>query len=179
MQCSVEIKPREQIEELVTIGRYDIGLITMPVDTQRLKVEPLAHVEAVCILPPDHKLAELKEISAPDLEGASFISVDPEALLRHRVDLVFSEMRVRRSLKIQSQTSLLVCQLVAAGVGISIVHPLTASAFESRLAIRRFNPPINIEYAMLLQHGEQSRLAQAFMAMLVEEMEAIRDHLDF
>ena len=178
VQCSVDIKPREQIEELVTIGHYDIGLITMPVETQRLKVEHLANAEAVCILPVDHELVRLKEISALDLEGKSYISVDTETLLRHRVDLLFSEMGVKRNLKIHSQTSLLVCQLVAAGAGISIVHPLIASAFESRLAIRPFNPAINLEYSMLLPHGEQSRLTQTFMSFLVKGMKELQDRLN-
>ena len=109
-------------------------------------------------------------IRAEDLADESFVSVDPSILLRHRVDAVFGERRVSRRLRVQASTTVLACNMVAAGVGVSIVHPLVALAFRSQLVIRKFAPAIALDYAILSQPGSSSRVVAAFRAVAATEM---------
>ena len=170
VRCVIDIDTRGRIEDLVGMGHYELGFVTLPVQQDRLTLTPLATVAAVCILPPAHPLAKKSTVRAEDLATESFVSVDPSILLRHRVDAVFGERRVNRRLQVQASTTVLACNMVAANVGVSIVHPLVALAFRSLLVVRKFEPAITFNYAILSRPGSPSRLAAAFQAAAAVEM---------
>ena len=170
VRCVIDIDTRGRIEDLVGIGHYELGFVTLPVQQDRLTLTPLATVAAVCILPPAHPLARKSTVRAEDLATESFVSVDPGILLRHRVDAVFGERRVNRRLQVQASTTVLACNMVAANVGVSIVHPLVALAFRSLLVVRKFEPAITLNYAILSRPGSPSRVAAAFQAAATVEM---------
>ena len=170
VRCVIDIDTRGKIEDLVGIGHYELGFVTLPVQQERLTLTPLASVAAVCVLPPDHPLSGKSTVYAEDLAKESFVSVDPSILLRHRVDAVFGERRVSRRLQVQASTTVLACNMVAAGVGVSIVHPLVALTFKSLLVVRKFEPAITLNYAILRRPGSTSRVAAAFQAATVAEM---------
>ena len=173
IRCIADVVGRKDVEDGVAIGHYDVGLVTLPLQNDVLKVLKLASVDAVCVLPKGHRLANSRRIAAEDLEGEAFISVAPDALLRHRIDTLFGERRVRRSLQLQAGSTVLACHMVASGIGASIVHPLIAFAFKSALAIRRFEPAVPLEYAVVTRQGPGDRLTDAFTALAQEEMAVI------
>jgi len=170
VRCVIDVDTRGRIEELVGVGHYELGFVTLPVRQERLTLTPLASVAAVCVLPPEHPLACKPTIHAEDLANESFVSVDPSILLRHRVDAVFGERRVSRRLVVQVSTTVLACNMVAAGVGVSIVHPLVALAFKSLVVVRKFQPAITFDYAILSRPGSLSRVSAAFQAAAVAQM---------
>lgn len=172
IRCVADVVGRKDVEDGVAIGRYDIGLVTLPLQNDVLDIRRLGAVDAVCVLPKGHRLAKLRRIAAEDLEGEAFISVDPDALLRHRIDTLFGERRVRRNLQLQAGSTVLACHMVASGIGVSIVHPLIAFAFQPVLAIRRFEPAVPLEYAVVRRQGPGDRLTDAFAALAQEEMAA-------
>ena len=170
VRCVVDIDTRGRIEDLVGVGHYELGFVTLPVQQERLTLTPLASVAAVCILPPEHPLACKSTVDADDLANESFVSVDPSILLRQRGDAVFGERRVNRRLRVQVSTTVLACNMVAAGVGVSIVHPLVALAFKSLVVVRKFKPAITFDYAILSRPGSPSRVTAAFQAAAVAQM---------
>lgn len=167
----IEEKGRARIEEQVLSGYYDVGMVTLPVQSERLTVTELGTVQAVCVLPPDHRLAKKNAIDVEDLAGEQVISVDPETLLRHRTDTVFGEARVRRKLSVQTQSTLLACQLVRAGIGVAIVHPLIAMSSMPAIDYRPFRPSIELKYAIISSGSEPSRIALAFTALAKEKID--------
>lgn len=178
VRCVIEVETRGRIEELVGTGHYELGFVTLPVQHGRLTLTPLASVAAVCILPPEHALARKASIRAEDLSEEPFVSVDPNILLRHRVDAVFGQRRVKRRLQVQASTTALVCSMVAAGVGVSIVHPFVALAFKSLVAVRKFEPAIMLDYAILSRPGTPSRVTTAFQEAAAAEMSRLTRSLD-
>ena len=70
-----------------------------------------------------------------------------------------------------------VCGLVASGVGWSIVDPLSARTFEHLgVAIRAFEPAIHYEIgAFCARESEPSILAQSFLSMLSDRLDALDD----
>lgn len=178
VRCVFDIDTRERIEDLVGIGHYELGFVTLPVQQQRLTLTPLASVAAVCVLPPQHALARKSTVQAEDLANEPFVSVDPRILLRHRIDAVFGQRRVNRGLQTQASTTILACNMVAANVGVSIVHPLVALAFRSLIVVRRFEPAIKLNYAILSRPGTPPRVTAAFQAAAVAEMNLLVQLLD-
>lgn len=166
----VEELSRARIEEQVSSGYFDVGLVTLPIHNDRVSAIELAEVSAVCVLPSGHRLAAKEIVEVSDLEDEHVISVDPDTLLRHRTDILFSEARVRRRLSVQTQTTLLACQLVRQSVGVAIVHPLIAMAFEQMLKVRPFRPSIPLKYAVIAQEGAHSQVAEAFIQNTIDVM---------
>jgi DNA-binding transcriptional LysR family regulator len=169
----IEEQGRARIEEQVLSGYYDLGLVTLPVQSERLTITGLGTVQAVCVLPPDHRLTKKKVIDVADLAGEHVISVDPETLLRHKTDTVFGEARVRRKLSVQTQSTLLACQLVRSGIGIAIVHPLIAKASMPAIEYRPFRPAIELNYAIISSGSDLSRIALTFTALAKEKFDEL------
>jgi DNA-binding transcriptional LysR family regulator len=172
----IEEQGRARIEEQVLSGYYDLGLVTLPVQSERLTITELGEAAAVCVLPLDHRLTKKSVIDIEDLAGEQVISVDPETLLRHRTDTLFGEARVRRRLSVQTQTTLLACQLVRAGIGVAIVHPLIAMSSMSAIEYRPFRPSINLKYAIISSGSKPSRIALAFTALAKEKLDEMLSH---
>jgi len=167
VKISVDVGGRRDLEEGIENGQYDFGLATLPVTDEGVDIEPLCAVDSVCVVPVGHPLAGNKIITAEELADLPFISIDPTTLLRYRVDELFGRIAVKRILGIEAQTSIMACNLVARGLGASIVHPFIAKIFNGRLVARPFEPTIRLEYGLMFATGSRrSLVASEFVRML-------------
>jgi len=167
VKISVDLGNRQEIEKGIANAEYDFGLATLPIEHESIDIEPLCGVDAVCVTPVDHPLADKKVISAHDLEDQPFISVEPGGLFRYRTDELFGRLGIRRKLGIEAKSTVMVCSLVSSGVGVSIVHPFIADSVGARVASRRFEPAIRFEYGLLFPTGvTRSQMSQAFIQTL-------------
>jgi DNA-binding transcriptional LysR family regulator len=178
LKCSVEEATRSEIEDMVNVGKFDIGLVTLPIQHDRLECDLLGTVAAVCVVPLGHPLAQHPLIDAKALANEHFVSVEPSWLLRHRIDTVFAEERVARRLQVQVTSTQVACQMVAAGVGVSIVHPLVALGFSRSVCIRQFSPKLEFEYALLRRSGSPTGMVSRFGEIAREEMGNVQHQLN-
>jgi DNA-binding transcriptional LysR family regulator len=165
VKISMDTMRRPALEEAVHNGKFDIALATLPVRAPALcAIETLAAFPLVCIVPKQHALASRKFIEAHQLENEPFISERPETLLRSRVDGVFNKLNVKRRMQLECHNTEVICDMVAAGLGVSIVPPFVKGADNDRFLRKRFKPEIMMEYAMITApKGEISRHAQILM----------------
>jgi len=181
VRISVDFGTRQELEKGLANAEYDFGIATLPVDHELLEVEPLCGANAVCVLPPGHPLAEKRVITAMDLDGSSFISMETGAFFRYRIDELFGRLGVRRELNIEAQSTIMVCNLVAKGLGVSIVHPFVARPFEDQIVCRPFEPGIRFDYGLLFPAGQtRSQLTNEFVRTLQDSLSSFgMDALDF
>lgn len=167
VKISIDVGNRQDIEKGIANARYDFGLATLPIEHESIDIEPLCGVEAVCVTPPDHPLARRKVIHAHDLADEQFISVEPGALFRYRTDELFGRLGIRRKIGVEAQSTIMVCNMVATGIGVSIVHPFIAETFGDRIAARRFEPSVRFEYGLLFPTGvTRSQITREFIETL-------------
>lgn len=181
VRISVDFGTRQELEKGLANAEYDFGIATLPVDHELLEVEPLCGANAICVLPPGHPLAEKRVITAMDLDGSSFISMETGAFFRYRIDELFGRLGVRRELNIEAQSTIMVCNLVAKGLGVSIVHPFVARPFADQIVCRPFEPSIRFDYGLLFPAGQtRSQLTNEFVRTLQESLASFgMDALDF
>jgi len=154
---------RGDIEQGVASAKYDFGLATLPIEHESIDTEPLCGMDAVCITPLDHHLTKEKIIHAQDLAGEQFISLEPGTMFRYRTDEIFGSLGLRRKISVEAQSTVMVCNMVASGIGLSLVHPFVAHTFADRVAIRPFEPAIRFEYGLLFPAGvTRSKVTQEF-----------------
>ncbi len=178
---ALNITPQEPplLEEWLAAQRFDLGLTEQALNDAGLQQECLMRADEVCILPATHRLASRAYLQPDDFAGEEFLSLGSEDPYRLALDRVFADRGVQRRLRLQTHSAVALCAMVQAGLGLSIVNPLTALASSGAgLVWRRFS--VSVPYEVWLHkplyrpaHGQAEAMAVALRA----EAAALLDRL--
>lgn len=174
VSVSIEVQPTQRVFEYITSGQCDVGLSTLPLENPAVVTHPVLHGQSVCIVPEDHALARKRKITPTDLENEEFISYRADSKYRHRVDEVFARAGVTRCLRFEARTTEAICNLVAAGLGVSIIGPAFPGVeIHPRLVARPFEPAIHGDLALLyLRQKKLARIPLAFVDVVEAYVES-------
>ena len=171
---SINIVPQESplLEEWLSAQRHDLGLtetVTTPAGTTR---ETLLTLNEVCVLPEDHPLAQKSVLTPQDFAGENYISLSRSDSYRQLLDALFHEHDVRRRMVMETHSAASICAMVKAGIGMSVVNPLTALDYaQSGVAVRRFSVDVPFTVSLIRpQHRPASALVDAFCQHLLQAM---------
>lgn len=173
IKVSIAVQNRGLMEKTIESNEFDIVLATLPVHAPRsIQVTTLATRPAICIVPTTHPLARRRSISVEDLsEDVPFVSFRRGSLLRERVDDLFNRLSIKRNLAFESHSAEIVCEMVAAGLGIAIIHPFIKVPDKGEFKAKPLRPKIMMEYAMLRPGtGQSAQHTERFAQMVVQEM---------
>jgi DNA-binding transcriptional LysR family regulator len=162
--CSVQSHTSAQITELLATRRLDIGLVNGRVENRYIVSDNLLELPLVCIMPLGHPLEEKAVISPEDLDGHRFVAFDTDNVTGKRVADMMDAHKVRIDVVLVSNLSTTVCEFVAAGEGVSLIHPLFMSGFEQRLSTRPFNPATPYHFQICRpRENRNTELVQQFL----------------
>jgi DNA-binding transcriptional LysR family regulator len=165
--CSIQTLSSQWIVDWIVTRKLEVGLIEPGLVNPYLTIEPIMEHPLVCIMPPDHPLAAKSLIEPKDLDEIPFVSLNPDSYIRHRIETVFETYGVEAHIVLVANIAPTLCELVAGGHGVSLVHPLVVSGFEHRLAIRRFEPDILINFQLCRSIDSSNvHLVEAFSQQL-------------
>ncbi|WP_333011378.1 MULTISPECIES: LysR family transcriptional regulator [Kluyvera] len=181
-QVNIQIVPQESplLEEWLSAQRHDLGItetLHTPAGTERM---PLLTLNEVCVLPQDHPLAEKAVLTPADFQGENYISLSRTDSYRQLLDTLFNEQQVKRRMVVETHSAASICAMVRAGVGISVVNPLTALDYaNSGVAIRRFSIDVPFTVSLVRPiHRPRSALVEAFTAHLQQSLSQITTPLE-
>ena len=157
VHLKVDLKPRSEVQSFVINGKCDLGLVTLPLSDDGLTIEPLCEEETVCVLPLGHPLAERDVISFEDLASERLISIATHTILRYRLEEALSRAGVQLSSVCETDSTILVANLVAEKAGVAIIHKVVAEMLEDRVIIRPLATPIQLTYGIITRRGSQPR----------------------
>ena len=152
-EASVTLLPMEslQLEAALTEQRVDLGLSEQHSVPDACLQQPLLRTEEVCILPVGHALANKVRLLPSDFNDLPFVSLSATDPYRLMIDQVFAEAGIARQMRVESASAASVCALVAAGLGVALVNPVTALAMAGHgLVLRRFSVPISFNVNLVL-----------------------------
>lgn len=164
--CSVESLSSQWIVDWLIARKLDVGLVSARTDNPYVSLEPLMEQPLACIMPIGHPLAEKRVIEPDDLNAIPFVGFTSDIFVSHLVGDVLDRFQVKPQIALVANHALTVCEFVAAGLGVSLVHPLMVSGLEHRLAVRRFEP--DILYNFQLCRSADSRNAHIVEAFVEE-----------
>lgn len=180
-EASFNIVPQESplLEEWLSAQRHDLGITEnqhTPAGTDR---ETLLTLNEVCVLPVAHPLANKAVITPEDFSGLNFISLSATDNYRQLLDALFVERGIQRRMVMETHSAASVCSMVAQGIGVSIVNPLTALDYAAasqetagRVVVRAFSENIPFTVSLIRpQHRPASALVDTFVAHFREEAE--------
>lgn len=164
--CTVQALGSQWIVEWLVSRKLDVGLVSARVDNPYITLEPILEQDLVCIMPKDHPLAGKTSVEPADFDDHPFISFDSDVYVAHLVSNVFARYKVEPQTVLVTNAAPTMCEFVAAGLGIALIHPLMVSGLEDRLTIKRFEP--SIPYNFQLCRSTDSRNAHIVEAFVEE-----------
>ena len=167
ISISLEVQPSQRVFEYIASGVCEVGISTLPIEHPAIICRPILSGQSECIVPEGHRLAEKKKIVPKDLKDETFISYMPDSIYRHKVDAVFASSSMSRRLMLSARTTEAIFQMVASGLGVSIVGPsFPRMNFKPGIISIPFQPVIHGDLALLyLDHRPLSMVAERFADM--------------
>ena len=146
--CLVQSLSSQWVVDRMVMKKLDVGLVSAGIDNPNVVLEPLIEHPLVCIMPLDHPLTARTHIEPQDLDQIPFVTFHPDAYVGHVIDRIFETYKIQVKSVLVTNVAPTLCEFVAAGVGVSLVHPLMLSGLENRLAVRRFEPEIPFNFQL-------------------------------
>lgn len=181
-QVNIQIVPQESplLEEWLSAQRHDLGItetLHTPAGTERT---PLLTLNEVCVLPQGHPLSAKSVLTPQDFQGENYISLSLTDSYRQLLDALFLEHQVKRRMVVETHSAASVCAMVRAGVGISVVNPLTALDYAtSGVVVRRFSLDVPFTVSLIRPlHRPTSTLVDTFTTHLQTHLPHLLDPLD-
>jgi DNA-binding transcriptional LysR family regulator len=153
--CSIQSLGSRWVAERVLTRRLDIGLVTSRIDNPSVVTQPLLEHPLVCIMPIGHALTRRKVIRPKHLDGIPFIAFDDDSYTGQKIAGIFAKNGLRSNVVMNASLNPTVCGFVAAGLGISLVHPLFIAGMENVIVARPFEPATPFDF--LLCHSRDAR----------------------
>jgi DNA-binding transcriptional LysR family regulator len=161
--CSIQALSSQLIVDRLVTRNHDVGLVSGRIENPYITFEPLMEHPLVCIMPLDHPLADKSVIEPQDLDQVPFVSFNLDSHAADQVAEMFETYHVKARIVLVASSTPTICEFVAAGLGVSLVHPLMASGMESRLAIRPFEPKVPFKFQIgRSADTRNARLVEAF-----------------
>jgi DNA-binding transcriptional LysR family regulator len=156
------------VRDLVASGQFDLGVVADEIDKTGVEVRPFARYRASLAVPRDHRLAHRGVVKPRDLDGENFVALAPEDTTRREAEIVLAEAASRPRVVMETPYSTTVCAMVAAGIGVGLVDPMTAEPFLGRgLVLCAFEPALFFRTLLILPpHRPPSRILEDFIAEL-------------
>lgn len=155
---SIHSHEEPSLRHEMTTQVFDLCLAESLLDRDSPSGETVHVGDMVCVLPKQHPLCARAALSPADFTGEPFIYFGQNDPYRHKLDAVFNEAGIARDYAAETTTATSVCAMVAAGLGISVINPLTAASQSGAgLAFRRLTVPV--PYRLELWHPARSTRA--------------------
>lgn len=168
----LDSQSQDRIPEWVASRRADIGFVTLPVSSSLVEARALMTRPALCVFAVDHPFAAREVIEVRDLADMPFVSFPRGTPFRFETDMLFDRAGVDRQMLTEATTHEAVCNLVAAGLGVSIVSPFSPHLRRNpALVFRPFRPAVSITIGMIADEGDLSVAARAFHQFVLDEVE--------
>ncbi len=174
VRLELTVRPSRDIAELARTQRIDLGIVHFTEENPLVQAEIIGTGRIVCVMPCDHPLASLSELTPADLASVPVITYGSENLYGPEVEQAFRDAGSRLRPDISTNSSMVACTLAVKGLGVAVVDEFTArSAAFRTMAVRPLTPIPRISVGILYPRFRPlSRLSQEFVQSLKDALAA-------
>ncbi|MEP3345650.1 MAG: LysR family transcriptional regulator [Litoreibacter sp.] len=134
---TIEPDRPERILEWIIGEQYDFGITDSFAGHPAID-STTVNIRTVCIFPHGHRFAELKEVTVEDLDNERLIHTRRDSKFYQTLTDLFQKSSVTPKPVVEARQFTAACELVALGVGVSVISELDAKSYASRLDFRPF-----------------------------------------
>lgn len=160
---TIEERGSQFIAEWIASRRVDIGMMSEKLDVPYLHSQTLIRRELLCAIPEGHPLAGRAEIAAEDLRDQPMIGYTTANQTHLMMMAMFDAAGIAPNIVIEATTAPLICQFVAAGLGMAVVHPLATGEVRQGIVLRPLRPATEVGYQLCwFAENRNNRLIEIF-----------------
>lgn len=163
----LQVRTSAEVQDWVSARQLDVGIAELPANDAAIDVDPFS-MRSVCVIPKGHPLTAKQRITPKDLSGVPFVTLNRDHMTYFRVARAFEQAHAKLNFCAEVNLFAPACTMVASGIGVSIIEPITASTYANRgLECRPFDPPIPYDLGIIYPANRpRSLLALAFADVL-------------
>jgi DNA-binding transcriptional LysR family regulator len=160
----------ERILEWIIGEQYDCG-ITDSFEGHPAIDSTTLDIRTVCIFPLGHRFSDLKQIKPEHLDNERLIHTRRDSHFFHTLSEMFRKFSVSPRLIVETRQFTGACELVALGVGVSVVSELDARNYNGRLDYRPFSAGVRHRLSLVRPiHKMPSMITLDFMEVFRESL---------
>lgn len=164
VRVSIRTRGSQFLAEWLAGRQIDVALLGSRVDNPYIDREPLFEYPLICALPVNHELTRKRIIRPGDLSGVPFVGFSTDSQTHGLVMKAFESVGAELNVVLTTDTAPTVCEFVAAGQGVSLIHPLFANGMQNRLVLRRFAPELQFHFQLCrAQASRNAALVESFI----------------
>lgn len=162
LEFYVRAQGYDQIAQLVLTGEADVGLSRLPLDERFFDWKSIVASRSVCLLRPDHPLAEKKVLTAEDVASERMITLDREFSSNLMVMNSFAHKGHIPFVNVRTDAVGFSAAFAAYGSGITVVNDFIArQCGVFNLKTIPFQPGVVHEYVVFWRRGSDKVARQA------------------
>ena len=146
--CQIQSLSSQRITEGILTRTVDVGLVSSRIDNPAIVTETLLEHPLLCIMPVGHALARRKIVRPEHLNGVPFVSFNANSYTGQTIARIFEKYNVNANIVLTADVNPTVCHFVAAGLGVSLVHPLWLAGMENLVVTRPFEPATPFDFLL-------------------------------
>lgn len=157
VHCAVDVLSRLELENLVGMRRFDLGIASLPVKHALVDIanETLFRVRVEAVIPKAHPLAARDSITAADLDDEDLVGLWQDQLWRQQIDDFLRSGGKTGHFSVETRSSMMACQLASEGVGIAFLDRLSAHGLDlTKVCLRPLEPARWIAFGTI-HHRDQ------------------------
>lgn len=137
-RLNIALKERTSVEivRLISGGLADAGIVSDAVDASGLRLQPVATDHLVLIVPDAHALTAHREVGFVEILREPFVGLEAGSALQDHIDDHAKAAGQAIRLRIRMHTFEGLCEMVAHGVGVSVVPASIARQYRRRHGYR-------------------------------------------
>lgn len=174
IHISLQTQGSGPLREGLLHGLFDLVVSTVTLATPELDASVLHHSHAVCVMHPDHPLAQRQQLHVRDLQNQLLLTLNADDNIFLQLQQTMNAHGIEPASTIETTYSSTICTLAAQGLGVGVVNPYVASVFAHDLRILPLLPACTVEVALALpqQHAPAQR-TDDFIALLHTQLQQI------
>lgn len=170
---SVIERSSQFLSEWLARRQLDVGIVSINLNQSSVHSEHLCIRPLVCVVPLDHRFAGRGSVTLQDLQHERFIAFAANSLMRLQIEKLVESQSLSLNVVLDTTTAKNVCEFVAAGLGITLAHPLTIpEPLRGQVSVVPLQPSLQFGFQLCRpREARNSALVDAF----VEEVKKAAD----
>lgn len=148
VKVSIQSRSSLFLADWLVRKQIDVALVGSAVDNPNVNPEPFVEHPLVCAMPKNHPLANREEIYFNEISDQPLIAFSESSQTRALIDRMFEKNGVLPNVVLETVAAPTVCEFIAAGLGIALIHPLFADGMQDQITLRPFKPEMRFQFQL-------------------------------
>ncbi|TGN40205.1 LysR family transcriptional regulator [Marinobacter confluentis] len=172
---SVDVRGHRDIEQWVAGRHYDIAVaLTRPCNHPSVIQRPFFDTDAMVMVPKGHPLEQLGSVTPAQMAEHDIIALAPGLRPRFQMEEIFHSAGIELNCKIETTSSVMACQMVVEGLGVTIIDRLAAMSMDQkRFSLMPLAPAYRLQFVLLFPPGfEETPAITSLVRCLQRQVES-------